>query len=93
MKKIIEKIRDYIDGGLREMCGRMSPDKRFITIIALGGLFAIVNIYVTFRAIYNIGREDARREQIEITPLSTPDFPLRDSVQHEHLNSQSNGNE
>lgn len=33
-----------------------------------------------FRAIYDIGREDAKREVIEITPLDIPDFIQADTL-------------
>lgn len=76
MKKIIKRFRDWLEDGLRGVCGRMTPDRRVITIAVLMVVFAAVNIWVTFRAIYNIGREDNRIERIEIPPLDVPDFDL-----------------
>lgn len=78
MGKIFKKIRDRAEDGLRGMCGRMTPDKRVITIAVLMVVFAAVDIWVTFRAIYNIGRDDREVERIEITPLEVPDFRLDD---------------
>ena len=44
-------------------------------IVGMVVVFAGVNFYMLFLAVYNIGREDARREKvIEITPLSVPDI-------------------
>ena len=77
MKKIINGIKDWLEDKIRGICSPMSPDRRVITIVVLIVVFAAANIYVTFRAIYNIGREDARRELIEITPIDVPDFELQ----------------
>ena len=69
MRKLFIKARDYLDDGLRGMCGRLTPGKRVAAIVGMVVVFAGVNFYMLFRAVYNIGREDARREKvIEITP-------------------------
>jgi hypothetical protein len=78
MRKTINRIKDWLEDKLRGICSPMSPGRRVITIVTLIVVFAAVNFYVTFRAIYNIGREDARREVIEITPLNVPDFESQD---------------
>lgn len=76
MKKLLGKLRDSLEDWLRKICGRLTPDKRVITIAVLMVLFAAVNIWITFRAVYNIGHEDARMNQMEVTPLELPDFKL-----------------
>lgn len=99
MKKIISRINDWIEDKIRSVCAPMSPGKRVVTIVVLIVVFAAVNFYITFRAIYNIGREDARQEVIEITPLNIPDFglqeeeptPLQKEMEdffNEHFNSE-----
>ena len=77
MKKIISRIRDCFEDKLRGICSLMGPHRRVITIVVLIVVFAAVNIYVTFRAIYNIGRDDVNRKVIEITPIDVPDFELQ----------------
>ena len=39
-----------------------------------------MNFYMIFRAIYDIGREDARQDIIRITPLEVPDFVPADTL-------------
>ena len=80
MKRIFVRIRDLAEGKLRGLCAGLSPKKRVIIIIALAGLFAVGNFYMIFRAIYDIGREDARREVIRIEPLDIPDFVPADTL-------------
>lgn len=74
------KIRDLAEEKLRSICAGLSPEKRVTTIVVLTALFALGNFYMIFRAIYDIGREDARRETIEITPLDIPDFVPADTL-------------
>lgn len=85
MKKAYVKFKEAIEKKLRGLCGRLSPEKRVITIIVLVVLFALVNFYMIFRAIYDIGREDARQEVIEITPLNIPDFVPADTLSDEKV--------
>lgn len=85
MKKAYVKFKEAIEEKLRGLCGRLSPEKRVITVIVLVVLFALVNFYMIFRAIYDIGREDARQEVIEITPLNIPDFVPADPLSDEKV--------
>ncbi len=74
------KIRDLAGGKLRGICAGLSPEKRVATIVVMTVLFALGNFYMIFRAIYDIGREDAKREVIEIAPLDIPDFVPADTL-------------
>ena len=74
------KIKDCIRGRLRGLCDRLTPRQRAIAVIMMASLFALVNFYMIFRAIYDIGREDARREVIRIEPLDIPEFVPADSL-------------
>lgn len=80
MKKMLVKIRYLAEEKLRGVCAGLSPEKRVMTVIVLTALFALGNFYMIFRAIYDIGREDAKREVIEITPLDIPDFVPADTL-------------
>lgn len=65
MRKFISKIKDRIEDGLRCICAPMGPGTRILVIVVLVAVFAVCNFYIMFRAIYNIGREDERWEQID----------------------------
>ena len=80
MRKMYVKIKDCIGGRLRGLCDRLTPRQRAIAVIVMASLFALVNFYMIFRAIYDIGREDARREVIRIEPLDIPEFVPADSL-------------
>ena len=74
MRKTYVRIKDFIGGRLRGLCDRLSPRQRTATVLVAAALFALGNFYMIFRAVYDIGREDARREVIRIEPLDIPDI-------------------
>ena len=61
----IEKVRDWADDRLRRMCGRITPGKRLAVILLMFFFFDGLSIYITVSSIYNIGKRDGRRLQIE----------------------------
>ena len=50
MRKLFIKARDYLDDGLRGMCGRLTPGKRVAAIVGMVVVVAGVNFYMLFRA-------------------------------------------
>ena len=68
------KIRSLAEGKLRDLCDSLTPERRKAVVIGL-----------IFRAIYDIGREDARQEVIEIAPLDIPDFVPADTLSDEKV--------
>ena len=61
----IGKVRDWADDRLRRMCGRITPGKRLAVILVMFFFFGGLSIYITVSSIYNIGKRDGRRLQIE----------------------------
>ena len=80
MRKMYVKFKDCIGGRLHGLCDRLTPRQRTIAVIVMASLFALVNFYMIFRAIYDIGREHARQDIIRITPLEVPDFVPADTL-------------
>ena len=79
-------LRERIETSLRGVCGRVSPDRRAAVIIAMLVVFAALNIFVTGRAIWSIGRDDAPARQItlpDVTPSTGSGDPVTDSLQLE----------
>ena len=74
------KIKESVEEKLRKLCSGLSPEKRVPAIVVLAALFAIGNFYMIFRAIHDIGREDAKQEIIKIEPLNIPDFVPADTL-------------
>ena len=64
-KNCIEKVQDWVDDKLRRMCGRITPGKRLTVILLMFVFFGGMSIYITVSSIYNIGKRDGQRLQIE----------------------------
>ena len=64
-RNYIEKVQDWADDHLRQMCGRITPGKRLAVILVMFFFFGGLSIYITVSSIYNIGKRDRQRLQIE----------------------------
>ena len=64
-RNYIGKVQDWADDRLRRMCGRITPGKRLAVILVMFFFFGGLSIYITVSSIYNIGKRDGRRLQIE----------------------------
>ena len=64
-RNYIEKMQDWADDRLRRMCGWITPGKRLAVILVMFFFFGSLSIYITVSSIYNIGKRDGRRLQIE----------------------------
>ena len=88
----IGKVQDWADDCLRRMCGRITPGKRLAVILLMFFFFGGLSIYITVSSIYNIGKRDGQRLQIEhirqlplhgndttknINPLNRPQYGRR----------------
>jgi hypothetical protein len=89
MKKVRTKVVEYLSGawseieyGLKRLCGRPSPAKRFIAVLTVGSVLAVINIYFVTTSIYNMGKSDAKKEFLKVEYIRQPDGqPLnRDSM-------------
>jgi len=83
----IGKVQDWADDCLRRMCGRITPGKRLAVILVMFFFFGGLSIYITVSSIYNIGKRDGRRLQIE----HIKQYPLHDSDSINLLNRLNNG--
>jgi hypothetical protein len=85
-QKQSETLRERIETSLRKVCGRVSPDRRAAVIIVMLVAFAALNIWVTGRAIWSIGRDDTPVERIALPDYTSPTTagdPVTDSLQIE----------
>ena len=86
-RNYIAQVQDWVDDCLRRMCGRITPGKRLAVILVMFFFFGGLSIYITVSSIYNIGKRDGRRLQIE----HIKQYPLHDSDSINLLNRLNNG--
>lgn len=82
IKQEINRFRDWTDGGLRRVCGGLSPKRRLITILSFCVIFGSMSIYMTVSSIYNIGKRDAEKKYMEIGHIK--------EVELQHSNDSTN---
>lgn len=58
-------LPERISDGMRHVCGKMSPDVRFIVVVATLLGFSALSVYITVSSIYNIGWREGERIRIE----------------------------
>jgi hypothetical protein len=66
MKERIKELGYWLEDKLKYLCGEITPDKRLTVIVIMLLFFTILNLYFTFTAISNWGREQERRDQLKI---------------------------
>lgn len=71
-----DKIRDFLINGweeiefsLKRLCGKPSRMKRFFIVSLFGGTLFIAYIYSLYSAIYESGKNDVRREIMELKSI------------------------
>jgi hypothetical protein len=65
--KIIEFFRDATDEiiyGIRCLCGKPSPMKRFIIVLIAGSALGFASVFMLVSSIYNLGHSNGRKEII-----------------------------
>jgi hypothetical protein len=66
IKDVLSNARDEMEYGLRRLCGRPTPAKRFIAALVTVSVLTVANIYFVVSSIYNIGKHDAENEFLEL---------------------------
>lgn len=85
VKRLINKVQDWLDDRLRSLVGRLTPDRRVILIVSMLIVFSGLSIYMTVSLIYNFGKDKGERLQIErIEALKLQEQEARrDSIRNE----------
>jgi hypothetical protein len=92
MKQLRTKIKDFlinawyeIEYGLRLLCGKPTPMKRFIMVLIIGGTLAVVHIYYVVSSIYNMGVHDAKKEFMQLQHIEAIELQKHnDTIQSIH---------
>ncbi|GAA6253723.1 TraL conjugative transposon family protein [Bacteroides thetaiotaomicron] len=86
IRKIMNRINEWLEDGLRGLLGRLTPDRRIILVITMFLVFGGLSIYMTFFSIYNFGRDKGKKMQIE--QIKT--LKLQLEQQRDSINNQNN---
>lgn len=83
--KYVRKVQDWVDDNLRRLCGRITPEKRLVVILTMFVVFGFGSIYIFVSAIYNIGKNEGQR--IEIEHIQMLELQKRDSINQLKFNN------
>lgn len=86
--RCMNKIQDWADDSLRRLCGRITPGKRLAVILTMFLFFGITSVYIFVSAIYNIGKNEGQR--IEIEHIRLLELQRKDSINNQ-LKFNGNG--
>jgi hypothetical protein len=91
-KEFKEKALSEIESRLKHLCGRPSPAKRLIAVLAVCAALAAVNIWFVVSSICSIGKNDAQKELIKLQHIETPELQ-KSQLENKNKNNQLKGNE
>lgn len=80
IRKIIQRVNEWLEGILRGLLGRMTPDRRVILIVTMLIVFSGLSIYMTVSSIYNLGKDKGEKMQIEQIEALKLQQQQRDSI-------------
>ena len=75
IRKLINKVNECWEDGLRKLFGRLTPNRRVILIVIMLISFSGLSIFMTFSSIYNLGKD--RGEKMQMEHLSRLQFELK----------------
>lgn len=79
--KYVRKVQDWVDDNLRRLCGRITLEKRLAVILTMFVVFGFGSIYIFVSAIYNIGKNEGQR--IEIEHIQMLELQRKDSINNQ----------
>ena len=65
IRKLINRVSEWLEDRLRSLIGPLSPDARVIVILVMLFVFGAGSIYMTVSSIYNMGKKSGQEMQIE----------------------------
>lgn len=86
MKERIKELGYWCEDKLKNLCGEITPDKRLTVIIVFLAIGTLANLYLTFSAVYNLGRDNTKEDFIELEHIKQ--LELEKSTKH--FNQETN---
>ena len=71
IKNCLTNAWDEFRYGIRQLCGKPTPLKRFVIVLVTGGILSIAYICILISSIYNIGKYDGEKRFMELQHIET----------------------
>lgn len=80
IRRIIQRVNEWLEDRLRSIVRPLSPDARVIVIVTMLIVFSGLSIYMTVSSIYNLGKGKGEQMQIEQIETLKLQQQQRDSI-------------
>lgn len=84
IRKIIQRVNEWLEDRLRSIVRPLSPDARVILIVTMLIVFSGLSIYMTVSSIYNLGKDKGQELQIEQIETLKLQQQQRDSINNQN---------
>ncbi len=84
IRKIIQRVNEWLEDRLRSVVRPLSPDARVIVIVTMLIVFSGLSIYMTVSSIYNLGKDKGQELQIEQIETLKLQQQQRDSINNQN---------
>ncbi|MDH6310189.1 hypothetical protein M2451_003081 [Dysgonomonas sp. PFB1-18] len=84
IRKIIQRVNEWLEDRLRSIVRPLSPDARVIVIVTMLIVFSGLSIYMTVSSIYNLGKDKGEQMQIEQIETLKLQQQQRDSINNQN---------
>lgn len=84
IRKIIQRVNEWLEDRLRSIVRPLSPDARVIVIVTMLILFSGLSIYMTVSSIYNLGKDKGQELQIEQIETLKLQQQQRDNINNQN---------
>ncbi|MEL7600237.1 MAG: TraL conjugative transposon family protein [Proteiniphilum sp.] len=88
IRKIIQRVNEWLEDRLRSIVRPLSPDARVILIVTMLIVFSGLSIYMTVSSIYNLGKGKGEQMQIEQIETLKLQQQQRDSINNSNNHYQ-----
>ncbi len=79
MKKY-SQFQEWVSRRMEDLCSRLTPQQQTIVTLVLFTLFTICSLFVMGDALYQMGKKDGRREQLDIKHIDSLPIVKPDSL-------------
>ena len=85
IRKIINRVSEWLEDRLCSIIGPLSPDARVIVILVMLFVFGAGSIYMTVSSIYNMGKKSAEKDFMEIKHIERLKLQRKDNINQYQL--------
>ncbi|HML65215.1 MAG TPA: TraL conjugative transposon family protein [Dysgonomonas sp.] len=80
MKERIKEFGYTLEDLLKRIVGEITPDKRLVFVLSILLIGTLANLYMTFRAVQSMSKNDNSKNSLEIRHIGRPEIVERNNA-------------